>query len=42
MSIDDARNRREVPLDTLGNLGSNATKDVSAALTAVLADMLAL
>jgi starvation-inducible DNA-binding protein len=42
MSIEDARKRREAPLDTPGNLGSNATKDVSAALTAVLADMLAL
>jgi starvation-inducible DNA-binding protein len=42
MSIEDARKRREAPLDTPGNLGSNATKDVSAARTAVLTDMLAL
>src|SRR4051812_20148678 len=42
MSIEDARKRREAPLDTPGNLGSNATKDISAALTVLLADVFAL
>jgi starvation-inducible DNA-binding protein len=42
MSIDDARKRREAPLDTPSNLGSNATKDISAALTMLLADVFAL
>src|SRR5690349_14439823 len=42
MSIEDARKRREAPLDTPSNLGSNATKDISAALTALLADVFAL
>src|SRR6266550_2203352 len=37
MSIEDARKRREAPLDTPSNLGSNATKDISAALTVLLA-----
>src|SRR5947208_14924506 len=42
MNIEDARKRREVPLDTPSNLGSNATKDISAALTVLLADVFAL
>ena len=42
MSIEDARKRCEAPLDTPSGLGSNATKDVSAALTALLADVFAL
>src|SRR3954466_11679510 len=42
MSIEDARKRREAPLDTPSNLGSNATKDISAALTVFLADVFAL
>jgi starvation-inducible DNA-binding protein len=42
MSLEDARKRREAPLDTPSNLGSNATKDVSAALTVLLADVFAL
>jgi starvation-inducible DNA-binding protein len=42
MSIEDARKRREAPLDTPSNLGSSATKDISAALTALLADVFAL
>jgi hypothetical protein len=42
MSIEDARKRREAPLDTPSNLGSNATKDISAALSAPLADVFAL
>jgi starvation-inducible DNA-binding protein len=42
MSLEDARRRREAPLDTPSNLGSNTTKDISAALTALLADVFAL
>ncbi|WP_407156588.1 Dps family protein [Bradyrhizobium sp. STM 3557] len=42
MSLEDARKRREASLDTPSNLGSNATKDISAALTALLADVFAL
>ena len=42
MSIEDARKRREAPLNTPSNLGSNATKDISAALTVLLADVFAL
>ena len=42
MSIEDARKRREAPIHTPSNLGSNATKDISAALTALLADVFAL
>src|SRR3954467_10640978 len=42
MSIEDARKRREAPLETPTNLGSNATKDISAALTVLLADVFAL
>src|SRR3954469_9598738 len=42
MSIEDARKRRKAPLDTPSILGSNATKDISAALNALLADVFAL
>ncbi|AYG62257.1 Dps family protein [Rhizobium jaguaris] len=42
MSIEDARKRREAPLDTPSTLGSNAAKDISAALTGLLADVFAL
>jgi starvation-inducible DNA-binding protein len=42
MGIEDARKRREAPLDTPSNLGSNATKDISAALIVLLADVFAL
>src|SRR5438270_14048792 len=42
MNIEDARKRREAPLETPSNLGSNATKDISAALTVLLADVFAL
>jgi len=42
MSIEDARKRRGAPLDTPSGLGSNATKDISAALTVLLADVFAL
>jgi starvation-inducible DNA-binding protein len=42
MSTDDARKRRKADLSTPGNLGENAARDISAALTALLADMFAL
>jgi starvation-inducible DNA-binding protein len=42
MNLEDARIRRQAPLDTPSNLGSNATKDISAALSALLADVFAL
>ena len=42
MSTEDARKRRAAPLDTPSNLDSNAIKDISAALTALLADVFAL
>lgn len=42
MSLEDARKRREAPLDTPTTLGSNAIKDISAALTVLLADVFAL
>ena len=42
MSIEDAINRREAPLGTPSNFGSNASKDISAALTVLLADVFAL
>ncbi|CAN7755414.1 Dps family protein [Rhizobium sp. LjRoot258] len=42
MRIEDARKRREAPLDTPTNLGPDATKDISAALNALLADVFAL
>ena len=40
--MNDARDRRKAPLATPGNLGENATRDISAALAALLADMFAL
>src|SRR5215470_18957215 len=42
MTMEDARKRREAPLDTPSSFGSNATKDISAALTVLLADVFAL
>src|SRR3954453_290359 len=42
MSIEDARKRRGAPLDTPSTLGSTATKDISAPLTVLLADVFAL
>jgi len=42
MSTEDARKHRKAPLDTPSNLGSNASKDIAAALTALLADVFAL
>jgi starvation-inducible DNA-binding protein len=42
MEILETRDRRTGPLHTPSNLGSNAVRDISAALTALLADMLAL
>lgn len=42
MSTEDAKKHRKAPLDTPSNLGSNASKDIAAALTALLADVFAL
>ncbi|MDA9435681.1 Dps family protein [Bradyrhizobium sp. CCBAU 51627] len=42
MSLEDARTRREAPLHTPTTLGSNAIKEISAALTVLLADVFAL
>ncbi|MGN6584267.1 MAG: Dps family protein [Rhizobiaceae bacterium] len=42
MSTEDARKHRKAPLDTPSNLGSNASRDIAAALTALLADVFAL
>jgi starvation-inducible DNA-binding protein len=42
MTSKDAKERRDAPLKTPTNLSSNATRDVSAALTTLLADMFAL
>lgn len=42
MNTENARKLRKAPLATPGNLGENATKDISGALTALLADMFAL
>lgn len=42
MSIKDAKARQDAPLETPTDLPSNATRDVSAALTTLLADMFAL
>ena len=42
MTADTVKTRRTAPLRTPTNLGSNATKDISAALNALLADMFAL
>src|SRR5258708_2448229 len=38
----DVKSRQKAPLETRNGLGANATKDLSAALTQLLADMLAL
>ncbi len=42
MNARDAKARRTAPLDTPTDLGSGATKDISGALNALLADMFAL
>jgi starvation-inducible DNA-binding protein len=42
MDTNDAKSRRSAPLDTPTNLTSNATRDISGALTTLLADVLAL
>jgi len=42
MNRDETRKRRKADLSTPGNLGGNAATDISAALTALLADMFAL
>lgn len=42
MNTENARKLRKAPLATPGNLGQNAAKDISSALTALLADMFAL
>jgi starvation-inducible DNA-binding protein len=42
MTLKDAKTRREAPLDTPTDLPSNATRDISGALTILLADMFAL
>ncbi|HVW55053.1 MAG TPA: DNA starvation/stationary phase protection protein [Rhizobiaceae bacterium] len=42
MSTEDAKKHRKAPLDTPSNLGSNASRDIAAALTALLADVFAL
>lgn len=42
MSTKDAKARRMAPLDTPTNLTTNATRDISGALTTLLADMFAL
>ena len=41
-TLKDAKTRREAPLDTPTDLTSNATRDISSALTILLADMFAL
>lgn len=42
MSVAEAKSRRKAPLDTPTGLGANAAKDLSGALTTLLADMFAL
>lgn len=42
MSVAEAKSRRKAPLDTPTGLGANATKDLSGALTTLLADIFAL
>jgi starvation-inducible DNA-binding protein len=42
MALKDAKTRRSAPLATPTGLGANATKDLSGALNALLADMFAL
>lgn len=42
MNLRDAKTRRKAPLETPTDLTSNATRDISGALTTLLADMFAL
>ena len=42
MDVKEAKARRKAALDTPTNLGSNATRDLSGALTTLLADVFAL
>jgi starvation-inducible DNA-binding protein len=42
MNVKEAKSRRTAPLDTPTSLTSNATRDISGALSALLADMFAL
>src|SRR6059058_6419116 len=42
MNTEDARKRRMAPLHTPGGLGEDAARDISGALTVLLADMFAL
>ena len=42
MSIADAKSRRTAPLQTPSALGSDARRDIAAALTTLLADVFAL
>src|ERR1700756_3048046 len=42
MTLKDAKTRREAPFNTPTDLTSNATRDISGALTILLADMFAL
>ncbi len=42
MNLTDAKARRKAPLETPTDLTSNATRDISGALTTLLADMFAL
>jgi starvation-inducible DNA-binding protein len=42
MTVKDAKARRMAPLETPTNLKANATRDISGALTVLLADMFAL
>src|SRR5262249_15680594 len=42
MTLKDAKTRREAPLDTPTDLTSNATRDISGALTILLAELFAL
>jgi starvation-inducible DNA-binding protein len=42
MAMDDAKERRAAPLKTPTDLGSNATRDLTGALNALLADVFAL
>jgi starvation-inducible DNA-binding protein len=42
MDVKEAKARRKAALDTPTNLGANATRDLSGALTALLADVFAL
>jgi len=42
MAKDDAKKLRKAPLATPSNLGSNASKDIAAGLTGLLADVFAL